>query len=164
MIEWVLFGMLTAVALVSAVMMLASRSAVHSALWLVLTFFAISGFFLTLGAQFLAVVQVIVYAGAIMVLFLFVVMLLNPEREREPAVPRGGVVAASVLGAAFLGIVGQGVATRAGLGTIPTPAGGLTIQKLGLSLYNEWLFPFELASILLLVAMIGAIVLAKRRV
>lgn len=163
MAEWILFGIVSAIAIGSAVMMVLSRNPIHSALWLVLTFICVAVFFLMVGAQFLFAVQVIVYTGAIMVLFVFVVMLLNPEREAEPLVPRAHRVASLVLSAALLGVLARGIAGRAGLGSITAAPGGITLRDLGRSLYTEWLFPFELASVLLLVAMIGAIVLSRRR-
>ena len=163
MAEWVLFGIVSAIAISSAVMMVLSRNPIHSALWLVLTFICVAVYYLMVGAQFLFAVQIIVYTGAIMVLFVFVVMLLNPEREAEPLVPRAHRVASLLLSIAFLTVLARGVAKRAGLGPIPTLPGGTTLRDLGRSLYTEWLFPFELASVLLLVAMIGAIVLSKRR-
>ncbi len=162
MAEWILFGILSVVAITSALMMVLNRNPVHSALWLVLTFLCVAVFFLILGAQFLFAVQIIVYTGAIMVLFLFVVMLLNPEREHE--MPSGGNerLGAVGLGVLLLLLIAGGVLQRAGL-PAPSTAPAVTMRDVGLALYGQWLLPFELASILLLAAMVGAIVLTKRR-
>ncbi|NLC58947.1 MAG: NADH-quinone oxidoreductase subunit J [Armatimonadetes bacterium] len=164
MTEWILFVVLSVIAIGSAVMMLVGRNPVHCALWLVLTFFCVAGFFLTLGAPFLAAVQIIVYTGAIMILFLFVVMLVNPEREGEPAVPASHRRAGLTLAAVLLVVMVGAITTRSGLGAIPTEPGGVTLRQVGTALLTEWMLPFELTSVLLLVAMIGAIVLARRRI
>ena len=164
MAEWILFLVFGTLAVASALMMVFNRNPVHAALWLVLTFLCVAVLFLILGAQFLAAVQIIVYTGAIMVLFLFVVMLLNLEREQEPlaAGPHRGIAVA--LAALLLFVLVGAFVSRAGFPMLPSPGRTIGIRDLGMSLYNEWFFPFELASVLLLVAMIGAIVLAKRRI
>ncbi|MBI3944901.1 MAG: NADH-quinone oxidoreductase subunit J [Armatimonadetes bacterium] len=163
MTEWILFIVLTAVAVGSALMMVLNRNPVHAALWLVLTFLAVAVFFLVLGAQFLFAAQIIIYTGAIMVLFLFVVMLLNLEREREPIVTGGQRAAAVALAFALLAVLVIAIAARTSFPTMAMVPGGITLTDLGVALFDEWLLPFELASILLLVAMIGAIALARRR-
>lgn len=155
----------------SSILMVANRNPVRSALFLVATFLCMALLYITLSAQFIAAVQVIVYAGAIMVLFLFVIMLLNlgaPQGLRE----RGALqpVTALVLGAVFVGALLRSEA----LVSIPKPAAPPaayeslgTVESVGLSLFSQklpWLFPFEVTSILLMVAIVGAIVLAKRRV
>jgi NADH-quinone oxidoreductase subunit J len=163
MLEWILFAALGAVAIGSALAMVLGRNPVHSALWLVLTFFCVGGLFLMLGAQFLFAVQVIVYAGAIMVLFLFVVMLLNLDRESEPLAKGTQRLAAGVAAASFLAVLAATVGRRLGFQAAVPPQQVVGICDIGTSLFNEWFFPFELASVLLLVAMVGAIVLARRR-
>jgi NADH-quinone oxidoreductase subunit J len=139
---------------------------VSSALALVMTLCSLAGLFLTLGAQFIAAVQVIVYAGAIMVLFLFVIMLL--QIRGEPGGLRG------LLGPRVLGVA-MGLALLALLGSVVTsavyPRGGpnaefesaLNTQAIGRALYTRFLVPFEVTSVLLLVALLGAVVLAKRK-
>jgi NADH-quinone oxidoreductase subunit J len=166
--ELILFFALAAVAVASAVMMLLSRNAVHSALYLVANFAVVAVFFLLLGAPFIAMAQVTVYAGAIMVLFLFVIMLLGAEMLRQPgqALP-WQVPAAVFLFVVFLGIAGLVLAPQVFAGA-PPPAvdpdalgqfGGP--QSIGEVLFNQYLLPFELTSFLLLVGMIGAVVLTR---
>lgn len=161
--EWVLFLLLGGVAVASALAMLFSRNPVHAALWLVLTFFCVAGLFLILGAQFLFAVQIIVYTGAIMVLFLFVVMLLNLEREAEPITAGTPRVLGFGLAGLLLAIFIAAIVRRAGFQYVPAGQPAVTTKGLGWALYNEWVLPVELASILLLVAMVGAIVLARRK-
>lgn len=158
-----IFYILSILALYSAVMVLLSRKPVHSVLYLTLTFFTIAGHYVLLNAQFLAVVHIIVYAGAIMVLFLFTVMLLNLNKEeRSPkpfwvkvaAVASGGMLMI-VLIAIFRGYDLQ-VAQDPSLSQI-----GL-VRNLGRVLYDQYLVPFELSSVLFLTAMIGAVMLGKK--
>ena len=168
----ILFAILACLSVGSAVLVVANRNPVRSALFLVLNFFVLAIFYLTLSAQFISAVQVIVYAGAIMVLFLFVIMLLNlgaPEALRE----RGGLQTpiAAVLALTFLAAIGGAGAITGGL----APSGassqsltsGGTVETIGKSLFDPtlpWLFPFEVTSFLLLIGVVGAIVLAKRRI
>ncbi len=163
--ELIIFFLLAAVAVGAAMGMLLSRNAVHSALFLVLNFAVVAVFFLLLNAPFIAMVQVTVYAGAIMVLFLFVIMLLGAEMLRHRgSVLRWQPALAAVLAAVFLAVAGYAFVFR-GLGgapaalTDPKSFGGP--QGLGLELYQNYLLPFELTSLLLLVAMIGAVVLTR---
>ena len=163
--ELVIFFLLALVAVGAAVGMLLSRNAVHSALFLVVNFAVVAVFFLLLNAPFIAMVQVTVYAGAIMVLFLFVIMLLGAELLRHSgSVLRWQPALAGVLAALFLGVAGYVFIFR-GAGGVPTPLadpktfGGP--QGLGLELYQNYLLPFELTSFLLLVAMIGAVILTR---
>ena len=172
--ELVIFFLLAAVSVGAALGMLTSRSAVHSALFLVLNFGVVSVFFLMLAAPFIAMVQVTVYAGAIMVLFLFVIMLLGAEmlRHRGNALPWQPAVAFS-LGVIFVGVLaymiffqGSQFLLAGVLGTPPIFAEELARdfggpQSIGLLLYKNYLLPFELTSFLLLVAMIGAVVLTR---
>jgi NADH-quinone oxidoreductase subunit J len=163
----ILFYILAVVAVFTAGGMLLSRNAIYAALYLVLNFATVAVFYLLLGAPFIALVQVTVYAGAIMVLFLFVIMLLGAER-----LPKGQVMPwqrplAIVLAAVLLVEAGillfQRFQTTAELAA-PSAELNTTaaIQNLGLALFNQYLLPFEVTSVLLLVAMIGAIVLTKK--
>jgi NADH-quinone oxidoreductase subunit J len=162
--DLILFLTLAAVAVATAVGMLASRNAVYSVLFLVMNFITVAVLYLLLNAAFIAMVQVTVYAGAIMVLFLFVVMLLGAERSAGDERLRWQRPAAAVLGLTLLGETGYvlfaGATTSGGLpgavvGDFGSPA------AVGLMLFNDYLVPIEVASLLLLVAMVGAIVLSR---
>ena len=160
----ILFWFLSVLALGSAIMVVASKSPVHSILFLILTFFAISGHYILLNAQFLAIVNIIVYAGAIMVLFLFVVMLMNLNAESEPPQKNkyllyGGTIA----GASLLLVLVAALKQSATGGIIETNNGSTgLIENLGKLLFTDYVFPFEISSILFLSAMIGAVVISKR--
>jgi NADH-quinone oxidoreductase subunit J len=164
------FWILAIIATGSALMVVVARNPVRSALALVVTFLTIAVLYITLSAQFLAAVQVMVYAGAIMVLFLFVIMLLNlsaPDALKERGTIQRPIALA--LGAMFITALIFSQALMA-MPTFPARAEQIanlgTVQSIGLSLYNPnlpWLFPFEITSILLLIAVVGAIVLAKRK-
>jgi len=160
--QW-LFGILSFLAIMFALMVVFSRNPVNSVLYLVMTFFCIAGHYLLLNAQFLAIVHIVVYAGAIMVLFLFVIMLMDLNEDTEPqrtwiskiiAAVAGGmmlfVLVGSLKGAGEIGIVQYGNA-QIGL-----------VKNLGMVLFSEFLFPFEIASILLLAALVGAIMIGKK--
>ena len=162
--DLILFLTLAAVAVATAVGMLASRNAVYSVLFLVMNFITVAVLYLLLNAAFIAMVQVTVYAGAIMVLFLFVVMLLGAERLAADERLRWQRPAAAVLGLTLLGETGYvlfaGATAGGGLpgavvGDFGSPA------AVGLMLFNDYLVPIEVASLLLLVAMVGAIVLSR---
>lgn len=163
----IVFTILALIAIASALGMLLSRNAVHSALFLVLNFTTIAAFFLLLNAPFLFVIQITIYAGAIMVLFLFVVMLLGAEQLRQPPtteiglwqVPVALVLAAALLGT-FVYLLVNGAATAGILSEAVLDAGPAAI---GLRLFEAYVFPFEVASILLLVAMIGVVVLRTKK-
>jgi NADH-quinone oxidoreductase subunit J len=168
--DLVVFFLLAIVAIGAALGMLLSRNAVHSALFLVLVMAVISVFFLVLAAPFIAMAQVTVYAGAIMVLFLFVIMLLGAEaiKPKRTVLPWQPWLA-GVLGVLFVTALGYMVFVRAvglapgGLAAVTTPIpndfGGP--KALGLELFHNYLLPFELTSFLLLVGMIGAVVLTR---
>ena len=147
---------------------LPQRSAVHNALFLVLTLFCIAVLFLSLGAEFLAAVQVLVYAGAIMVLFLFVITLLNPLQAETPDRLRSQLPFAGALGLILL--VEMWLIVQSGaMAVLPATPPTMTpdannVQQLGLALFSTYLVPFEVTSILLLVAMVGAVVLARGRI
>jgi len=164
--EEVIFWMLSAGAIGSALGMVTRKTAVPSALMLVLTFCFLGGIYLTLNAQFLAVVQVAVYAGAIMVLVLFVIMLLNLKNEIF-SITANWKTAVGVLAA--LGILAQIIAViLLSRESFPTAMSDKalelgTVESVGTALYTSYSFPFEMASIILIAAAIGAIVLAKKR-
>jgi NADH-quinone oxidoreductase subunit J len=163
-IELVLFGALALVAVAGAVAMVLARSPVHSVLYLVVTILALAGEFLTLDAQFLAALQVIVYAGAIMVLFLFVIMMLNLGPDRGLSGPLGRP-AAFFLGGLFMVVLASGVAigvrgSGGAAGAAPAMPHG-TVENVGSLLLTRYVLPMELASILLLVGMVGAVALAR---
>ena len=140
-----------------------SRKPIHSLLYLTLAFFTIAGLYILLNAQFLAVVHIIVYAGAIMVLFLFTVMLLNLNKEERSPKPVWVKIIAVVTGGMLM-IVLFGIFRSYDLAVTSDPS--LTqiglVKNLGKVLYNEYLLPFELASILFLTAMVGAVLLGKK--
>ena len=164
--ETAFFFVLAFVAVVSAALVVLFRNPVYSALSLVATFFALAGLYVLLHAHFLAAVQVIVYAGAIMVLFLFVIMLLNlghPEALERPTgkVRRAVVILLMAVLVAQLGfLAGQqfGVLPALSEGTLSTD----NVRHIGRLLYTDYLFPFEVVSVILLVALVGVIVLVKR--
>jgi NADH-quinone oxidoreductase subunit J len=157
----VFFLLTAAVAVGSALAVVLSGSTVHAALFLLLNLFALAALYLSLGADFLFAVQVIVYAGAIMTLFLFVITLLNPARESALMGLRGRAVPALALCGALL--LEAGLLLRSG-GAAPGSRGGPSgITEVGEALFTRYLFAFEAVSLLLLAAVIGAIVLAGRR-
>lgn len=147
----------------SAIMMIRSKSPVHSILWLIMVFFAISGHYILLNAQFLAIVNIIVYAGAIMVLFLFVVMLMNLNAETEPVknyrLQLIGVISGGSLLLVLLSALMKMDSQQAVQMKIGDP--GL-ISNLGKVLFTNYILPFEISSILFLSAMIGAVVIGKK--
>ena len=160
-----LFYFLSFLSILSALMVVVSRNPVHSVLYLIFTFFAIAGHYILLNAQFLAAVHVIVYAGAIMVLFLYVIMMLNLNAEVEPHKSAIQKIAATVAGGLLM-IVLVGALRNA---SVPAPTGtggpqvGL-IHNLGQSLYKDFMLPFEISSILFLAAMVGAVMLGKKEI
>lgn len=162
-----IFLFLTFAALLSALGVVFAKNPVHSVLFLILTFFSLSGHYLLLNAQFLAAVNIIVYAGAIMVLFLFVIMFLNLNVDTEPHKPALAKIAAAVAGGSLLLIL---VAALKDVTPTGVPAGTAfnsqigMVDQLGMKLYTDYLLPFELASVLFLVAMVGAVMLGKREV
>jgi NADH-quinone oxidoreductase subunit J len=166
-----IFWVFAVVAIGGALLCITRRSPVASALWLVTTLFSLAGIFVLLDAQFIAALQVMVYAGAIMVLFLFVIMLLNLGRG-TPTDMRGWAGRFVALALAVLLGVELWVLVRSPLaGAIQLPAGALSqvTQEHGVvgvisdSLFRTYMVPFEVTSILLLAAIVGAVVLAKRR-
>jgi NADH-quinone oxidoreductase subunit J len=168
MLQAIAFYFIAACILGFAVLVISTKDTVHSVLFLVVDFLFVSALYVLLGAQFLAVIQVLVYAGGIVVLYLFVVMLVNlrrpPEAHQDPhrRSRLGFGLAAAVL--IELGIIvayGYARPAPAIAASVSVPVTGNT-EQVGWLLYTSYLIPFEIASMLLLVAMIGAIVLAKR--
>ena len=149
----------------SALMMILSKSPVHSVLWLIVVFFAISGHYILLNAQFLAIVNIIVYAGAIMVLFLFVVMLMNLNAETEPIKNYRLQLIGIVSGGALLLVILSVVMRIDVENMVEMKVGdaGL-IKNLGNNLFKNYVLPFEISSVLFLSAMIGAVVIGKKEV
>ncbi|MFN0179819.1 MAG: NADH-quinone oxidoreductase subunit J [Gemmatimonadales bacterium] len=186
MMTEIVFYLLAAAAVVSALLCITQKSPVPSALWLVSTMFALAGIYVLLNAQFIAAMQVLVYAGAVMVLFLFVIMLLNlgkdgaTDRKRGPVVAVAALLAAG-MGAALYATRGTTVAGLAAALGDPTivssplvalPGGGQVqsaeafaspIASIARPMFETYLVPFELTSVLLLAAAVGAVVLAKRK-
>jgi NADH-quinone oxidoreductase subunit J len=163
--DLVLFWLVTPVSIGAAVLMLFQRNAVFAALFLILNQFTLAVFFVLLDAHFLAAVQVIVYAGAIMVLFLFVIMFLGVDR-REALVEtiRGQRPLAIGLGLLLVGAIVAAVALGIGLAEPPgPPARGDNVESVGRLLFSDYVFPFELTSVLLIVAAVAAMVLARGR-
>lgn len=160
----VLYGIVGLVSVGSAVGLLVSRSAIYSALFLVLNFLTVALLYLMLGAPFIALAQIAVYAGAIMVLFLFVIMMLGAEKLTSASLQvRGLRVLAIVLGLVFAAEVGLFLVVRGGVATAPAePALSFgDPSAVGLMLFNQYTLPFEMTSVLLLAAMVGAIVLTR---
>lgn len=161
----ILFWFLSALALFSALMVLVSRNPVHSVLWLIVVFFAISGHYILLNAQFLAIVNLIVYAGAIMVLFLFVIMLMNlnisTEPQRNSLIRLAGIVAGGLLLVVMISAVRSANEITNSQATMNEGDIGL-IQNLGKVLFTQYVVPFELSSVLFLSAMVGAVVIGKK--
>ncbi len=166
-LETILFYFLGAISIGSALMMVTRRNPVIAALYLILNFFTLGGLYLTLHAQFIAFIQILVYAGAIMVLFLFVIMLLNlgDVKMLSEKVSYRKIIAAGVSFGVLLELVYIFAFSGA---TLPpshfekaTEVG--TVEYIGMQLFTTYLFPFEVTSILLLVAIVGAVVLAKKK-
>lgn len=161
----ILFFVLAGLTVLSGLLTVLTKNPVHSILYLIITFFSISGHYVLLNAQFLAVVNIIVYAGAIMVLFLFVVMLMNLNKEDKsfgkPFVILAGVIISAIFFALTAGIIFQSDVTTNNSTLLAEGNIGLT-EKIGMALYSDYVIPFELASILFMGAMIGAVLLSKK--
>lgn len=162
-IQWV-FYFLAVLTLFSGLGTIMSKNPIHSVMYLILTFFSLSAHYILMNAQFLAVVNIIVYAGAIMVLFLFVIMFLNMKEEAEELKKNSTIIAASIVGGT-IGIIL--IAMFRQVQTKPTDPNfydsqiGM-IESLGDFLYKDYILPFELISILFLVAMVGAVMLGSK--
>lgn len=162
--EAIVFFVLAALAVISALTVITHRNPVVSALALAFNLVAIAGFYLLLQAQFIALLQVIVYAGAIMVLILFVIMLLNLRGEAR-AHPSGSIqrVLGPLLGVAFFAVLARAFMSQARHGfDVVRPQFG-TVDQVGRELFGRFFYPFEVVSLLLIAAMVGAVLLAKRR-
>ncbi len=164
--ETVIFGIFAALALGSALVVVTHKSPIYSTLALVLTLFAVAVLFVLLGAPFVGVLQVLVYAGAIVVLFLFVIMLLNVQKEEASHVGLGGQLWAAVIGAVvFAGMLVLAF-WRAGVlwakGIQPLTPESVSLKGLATELFGTYLLPFEIVGLLLLVAVIGATVAARK--
>lgn len=168
----VLFHVFGALAIAASIAVIGQRNPMHSVLWLIASFLGLAGLYVLLDAPFAAVTQIIVYAGAIMVLFLFVVMLLNTPHEelpaadaRRPALGAGPRRAGAALGVAFLALVAWAVLRTPDKPLVEDPdviARVSAVAEIGRQLFTTHVFAFEVTTVLLLVAMIGAVVLAKR--
>jgi len=165
MLNQIIFAYFAFVILGSAIAMITRKNPIHSVLFMLLLFFHIAGVFVLLNAEFLAAVQLIVYAGAILILYLFVVMLLNVDRESSAA--RANRYWPWMAG--FGVVIATEVILLISRGTFPAEAGqpmrlaGSGVKELGELLYQKYLIPFEAASIILLVGLVGAVMLAKKR-
>jgi NADH-quinone oxidoreductase subunit J len=169
MLQGLAFYLLAATAVVSGLLVVTARNPVHSVLWLILAFFSSAGLFVLMGAEFLAMLLVVVYVGAVAVLFLFVVMMLDVDfvRLREGYaryLPLGGIVAGILLAEMIMVsmAVVQGGAAREAEGPAVASADASNIETIGRVLYTDYVYFFQAAGIVLLIAMIGAIVLTLR--
>jgi len=158
----ILFWILSATAILSALIVVTSKNPVYSVLALIVTFFCISGHYILLNAQFLAIVNIIVYAGAIMVLFLFVIMLMNLNKDTEPQKNKWLKLAGALAGGCLLLVLIAALrTTEKNMAELKTGDIGL-IKNLGKELFTNYVVPFEISSVLFLSAMVGAVVIGKR--
>ena len=167
--ETIFFWIFAAIAVTASVLVIGQRNPMYSVLLLILSFAALSGLYVLLRAPFVATIQIIIYAGAIMVLFLFVVMLLNVPTETPPGEPprrlggpgprRFGAVLSALLGVQLFWAISQ-------ISQAPLPSGdqapGLDVRIIGVQLFREYALAFEATTVLILIAMVGAIILARR--
>ena len=162
----IFFYGLAGLAIVSALLVITQKNPVHSAISLIVTLLSLAGLYLMLYAPFVAGVQIILYVGGIMVLFLFVIMLVNVDRamseERFSRQWPAGLLASAVLGALFVFVYvkGSGIFPQ----QVAIMPENTNTQQIGLALYQTYMLPFEIASLLLLVAIVGAVVMAKKRI
>ena len=160
----ILFWVLSALALLGAIGVISSKSPVFSILSLIVVFIAISGHYIILNAQFLAIVNLIVYAGAIMVLFLFVVMLMNLNSDSEPKKNRylqfAGLISGGCLFLVLISAITRSASSE-NVMQLGVGESGL-IKTLGKVLFNDYVIPFEISSVLFLSAMIGAVVIGRK--
>jgi NADH-quinone oxidoreductase subunit J len=160
----VVFLLLALVAVASALGLVLKRNAIHGALFLVVNLGTVAALYLTLRAEFLAAAQVIIYAGAIMVLFVFAIMVLIPGKEETGPDPRRPYrLLAIPVGAALLVELALILGWRGGRAAAPVAPAPGGVEAIGRLLFTDYLFPFELTSVLLLAAMVGVLVLARRR-
>lgn len=156
------FYFLSFVAILTSLLVVFSKNPIHSVLYLILTFFAIAGHYILLNAHFLAIVHLVVYAGAIMVLFLFVIMFLNLNKDAEPQ-KSVAMQFASGIAAGLLFLVLMAATKDVVLGTSATTNTSIGfVSELGKKLFTSFMVPFEISSVLFLSAMIGAVVIGKK--
>lgn len=159
----ILFYLLSALSVGSALAVVFSKSPIYSVLWLIVCFFSIAGHYVMLNAQFLAIVHIIVYAGAIMVLLLFTVMLLNLNKTSESHKPFLVRLTAVIAGGLLMLVLMASYKTSLpNMYQAPVSEQIGTVQQVGKRLFTEFLFPFEISSVLFLSSMIGAVLLAKK--
>jgi len=159
----IIFLVLAALAVLGAVSLILQRHPIHSALSLIVVMVALAGLYLLMGAEFVAAVQIIVYGGAIMVLFVFVIMLLNAGAEERTNFSKLATYAGVPLAVAIAGLIAAAILKSGANLSTAGPNGALTSTKnLSMLLLREFVYPFELTSFLVLVAILGAIVLAQR--
>ncbi|MBI4476454.1 MAG: NADH-quinone oxidoreductase subunit J [Acidobacteria bacterium] len=168
--ELMLFYLFGAAAVAASLMVIGQRNPMYSVLFLIASFAALAGLYVLLDAPFVAVIQIIIYAGAIMVLFLFVVMLLNAPQEDisrvrvmvAPSTRRIGALLVVVLLAELAWALATAGEREVWVSAEGLPEGESSVRALGLTLFRDYAFAFEVTSVLILVAMLGAVVLAKR--
>ena len=162
-VSHILFWFLSALAILSAIMVVVSKNPVYSVLWLIIVFFTISGQYILLNAQFLAIVNLIVYAGAIMVLFLFVFMLMNLNSDTEPQKNKWLKMAGVIAGGSLLLVLVAALKHADMKGQIADGVGSIgLVHELGMVLFNEYVIPFEISSVLFLSAMVGVVIIGKK--
>lgn len=161
--ETVLFILFGAIAVCGAIMVVTRKHPMASALYLILTLFAVAALFVLRQAHFLAAIQVIIYAGAVVVLFVFVIMLINVPEDRLPVERATTVRVLGVLAAGFFILESAVLARRYSMPAGPAAEVG-TVEAVGRALFTDYLLAFEITSVLLLAAVIGAIALAKRKI
>lgn len=163
-ISEILFWVLSVTAVVCASLVILSKNAVHSALFLIVTFFAVAGHYFLLNAHFLAAVHIIVYAGAIMVLFLYAVMMLNLHKDPEPNKKPLFKLAAAVSAGSLLLVLTVALKHSEIQQNLTRDTQIGTVESLGQSLFNEFMLPFEISALLFLSAMVGAVLLSKKTI
>lgn len=161
------FYALAFVAIISSLGVVLMKNPVHSALWMLATFFSVAGIFVQLNAEYIAAIQILVYAGAILILYMFVVMLLNPDHKGFIKLPMyrvalGGIAALVIFVQILVAVKSTNVIGKIGKVTPELMSEVGNVKMFGEALFTRYLVPFEVASILLLVALIGSIVLAKK--
>jgi NADH-quinone oxidoreductase subunit J len=158
----IIFFALAGIAVLGAISLILQRHPIHSALSLIVVMVALAGLYLLLGAEFIAMVQIIVYGGAIMVLFVFVIMLLNAGEEERTNFSRLATFAGIPLALAVTGFIAAAIVQSSGHMGAATNGQLTSTKTLSMLLFKEFVYPFELTSFLILVAILGAIVLAQR--
>jgi NADH-quinone oxidoreductase subunit J len=167
MFQWLVFLGMAFISIIASLLMITRKNPIHSALFLVLNFLCVAVLYLLLYSQFIAIIQVIVYAGAIVMLIIFVIMLLDLEEELRSALKiRYSKVIGSVLAVLFLFGIIYSVSAKSltgKMGAYPPEKLTANVKTVGEILFTQYLFPFEIASILLVAAIVGAVVLSKKR-